>query len=286
MSAAGLFIPPMFTFPQQKAAILELLEGASPESNAEFYSTGSMQSNLLIKWFNHFIIFAKPTKEQPVLLQINGHATQTKSIEFIDLARVNHVTLPSLPPHCAHRLQPLDVAFIGPISQYYSVEAKAWVKLHPEKSIRFNQIGKFFGAAYMKAAFHETAINGFKRTGIYPFNPNVFLDRIFKSSESMKTLQSKITDDQEPVTLLEIAASSAAYSTSAFEVSPKDIYPIIQTTRNRTSIFCNALFTDSLENEHCVQCAHCKNWAHDKCATAIADQTDFVDFICDYCIAL
>ena len=38
-------------------------------------------------WFRHFIAFAKPTNNKPVLIVLDGHATHTKNIEVIDLAR-------------------------------------------------------------------------------------------------------------------------------------------------------------------------------------------------------
>ena len=46
--------------------------------------SGWMQTDLLTDWFRHFIAFAKPTNNKPVLLVLDGH---TKSSEAIDLAR-------------------------------------------------------------------------------------------------------------------------------------------------------------------------------------------------------
>ncbi|CAG4981196.1 unnamed protein product [Parnassius apollo] len=64
----------------------------------------------------------KPRKENPVLLVLDGHATHTKNLEAIELTCAYGVIMLCLPPHCAHRLQPLDVGFMGPLSTFYSQE--------------------------------------------------------------------------------------------------------------------------------------------------------------------
>ena len=44
------------------------------------------------------------------------------NMEVIDLARANEVVLLCLPPHCSHKMQPLDVSFMKPLSIYYNQE--------------------------------------------------------------------------------------------------------------------------------------------------------------------
>ncbi|KAF2897561.1 hypothetical protein ILUMI_08616 [Ignelater luminosus] len=47
---------------------------------------------------------------------------QTKNLEVINYARDNGAILLCYPPHCTHRLQALDVAFMKPLSGYYEDE--------------------------------------------------------------------------------------------------------------------------------------------------------------------
>ena len=45
--------------------------------------------------------------------------TGHKSLELIELARRNHVTLLTIPPHTRHRLQALDISFFRPLKKAY-----------------------------------------------------------------------------------------------------------------------------------------------------------------------
>ena len=141
-----------------------------------------MQTNLLTDWFRHFIACAKPTAARPVLLMLDGHSTHTKNVELIDLARENNVHIICLPPHCTNRLQPLDVSFMKPLSCYYDEAVRIWLRSHPGRVVTIHQIALLFRGAYLKAATAITAVNGFRKTGIVPFNPAVFNDADFAGS--------------------------------------------------------------------------------------------------------
>ena len=183
MSASGSYMPTMFVFPRQRAKP-ELLDDAPPGTSAEYHSSGWMQKDIFVKWFERFISFSKPTKEKPVLLLLDGHATHTKSLELINMARENNVILLCFPQHCTHRMQPLDVSFMAPLSQYYSEEVRKWLQSHPGRVVTINQIGKLYGAAFMRAASVEMAVNGFRKTGIFPLDSNVFPDWMFEPAET------------------------------------------------------------------------------------------------------
>ncbi|XP_050313145.1 uncharacterized protein LOC126748156 [Anthonomus grandis grandis] len=48
--------------------------------------------------------FAKPSKDRPILLLLDGHSSHTKKLEVINYARKHGVILICYPPHCTHRL--------------------------------------------------------------------------------------------------------------------------------------------------------------------------------------
>lgn len=50
--------------------------------------------------------------------------------------------------------------------------------------ITLYEIGELFGSAYQRAATTQTAVNGFKATGICPFNSNIFPDELFRPAET------------------------------------------------------------------------------------------------------
>jgi hypothetical protein len=75
-------------------------------------------------WFRKFVAFSGALKESLMLLLLDGHASHTKGIDLIDLAREKGVVLLFYPPHCTHKLQPLDVDFMKPLSKYYEDEVR------------------------------------------------------------------------------------------------------------------------------------------------------------------
>lgn len=44
------------------------------------------------------------------------------------------------------------------------------------------EVGKLFAKAFSRAAVVETAVNGFRKTGVSPYNPDVFPDHLFEPS--------------------------------------------------------------------------------------------------------
>lgn len=182
-SAAGSYMPPMFIFPRKRMKP-ELLDGAPVGSWGECHESGWIQGHLFILWLKRFIEWSHASKEDPVLLLLDGHATHVKSIEVIDLARENGVVLLCFPPHCTHRLQPLDVGFMKPLSTYYSNEVKKWLRAHPGRVVTQFQTASLFGKAFIAAATMTTAVNSFRSTGIWPLEPNIFTDADFAPAET------------------------------------------------------------------------------------------------------
>lgn len=130
MSAAGSFIPPLFIFPRKRMKD-ELMDQAT--SIAVAHETGWMQSHIFVTWFKHFLKHANPSETRPVLLILDGHKTHINNLPFIEIARANFVTVICLPPHCSHRMQPLDVSFTKPLITYYTQAVECWLRSHPDR---------------------------------------------------------------------------------------------------------------------------------------------------------
>jgi hypothetical protein len=119
----------------------------------------------------------------PVLLILDGHSTHTQNLDLVIMARANGVHILCLPPQSTHRLQPLDVSFMKPLSLSYDDNVRSWLRNHPGQLVTMFQIGAIFGNAYVRAATMQTAISGFRATGICPFDRNLFQDSDFAGSE-------------------------------------------------------------------------------------------------------
>ena len=97
----------------------------------------------------------------------------------------------SLPPHTSHKMQPLDITFFKPLKTYYHQNIEQWLRTHPGRGVTMFQLSKLFGIAYGKAATVSIAVNGFRKSGIFPCNPLVFNDSDFCPAE--------VTDRPNPI---------------------------------------------------------------------------------------
>lgn len=88
----------------------------------------------------------------------------------------------STPPHTTHKLQPLDSTFFIPFKAAFASASSAWMRRNPAARITDYDIAALVDEAFSRAARLDIAQNGFKCTGIYPFNPDIFTDVDFLPS--------------------------------------------------------------------------------------------------------
>ena len=103
------------------------------------HSSGWMTSDNFLVFIKHFVQVVKCTKEHPVLLLLDNHDSHT-SIQTIDFCKENGVVLLSFPPHCSHKLQPLDRSVFGPLKKYYSSVCDSFLKSRPGKPVTMYDI--------------------------------------------------------------------------------------------------------------------------------------------------
>lgn len=180
MSSGGTYVPPAIIFPRKRFNPL-LYDGAPLGTLKLHNESGYMTGDLFVTWMRHFINHVRPNSEMKALLILDGHASH-KSYESLELAKQNSVVLLCLPAHCTHHLQPLDVAFFGPLHKYYNQAVTQWLKTNPGRTVSIYQVAKFLNQAYEKTATREIASSGFRATGISPWNPNIFPDHVFLPS--------------------------------------------------------------------------------------------------------
>jgi len=147
------------------------------------HPSGWMQMDIFGQWFYHFLTTSGASKLNPVLLILDGHSTHVRNLSVINKARDRGVVIVCLPPHCSHKIQPLDVSFMKPLSTYYNTEVTKWLRSHPGRTVSVFQIAQLLTPAFQKAATAQTAANGFRKTGLWPVNRDIFEDHEFAPSE-------------------------------------------------------------------------------------------------------
>lgn len=180
ISATGFYLPPLLVF-ARKRMLPELVERAPPGTVGFCSDNGWSNCDIFVSFLKHFNLHAKPSKEVPALLIVDNHKTHV-SLEAIKFCRDNNIIMVGFPPHTSHRLQPLDVSFFGPLKSYYSQACDNFMVTHPGQPITDKKVGEILSNAYFKAATVGNAVNGFKESGIEPYNPMVFSEHDFAAA--------------------------------------------------------------------------------------------------------
>ncbi|XP_069705676.1 uncharacterized protein [Periplaneta americana] len=181
MSASGFFVPPMLIYARKK--LMESLTfGAPPNTIFRCQDKGWMDSDTFCEWIRHFIRTVKPSPQERVLLILDGHSSHTQSLKAIEICRQYGVIMLSLPSHCMHRLQSLDVSFFKPLNTFMSAAISTKMRELPGQRLNVQHIASLVGVAFPRAANMQIAMNGFRHTGLWPVDRNVFSEADFAPS--------------------------------------------------------------------------------------------------------
>ena len=222
MNPSGHFIPPLFVFPRKNMKA-ELMDGTPLGSVSACHPSGWIQSDIFTQWFRHFIKYTKPSAEDPVVLVLDGHYSHTRNLDVINLARENHIEIICLPPHSSHRMQPLDVAFMGPLKTFYCQEIEKWLRANPGRIVTVYQIGQLFGNAYRRAATGEIAASGFRAAGLFPCDRNVFKPSDFPFATEDEASNSAAASTSRQTSSSPLSMSPPRPTTSQEQVRPSDL---------------------------------------------------------------
>ena len=176
VSASGNSVPPMMIFGGRKRRNPALTQDAPQGTIGAVSQNGWVNSELFAEWLRHFVDHAGPTQERRSLLIMDNHSSHI-SLDVIATARKNGVDIVSIPPHCSHVVQPLDVTVYGPLKKAWARQIKYFHDTQPGRHITDMDIGKLFSKAYNIVFRNQEIIrNGFEATGIYPYNPDRVLE--------------------------------------------------------------------------------------------------------------
>ena len=88
----------------------------------------------VLEVMKHIVKHTRCSVQQPILLTLDNHESHI-SIAVLDFAKQNGIVMLSFPPHCSHKLQPLDRSVFGPLKKFVAVAQDAWMKNHPGQSM-------------------------------------------------------------------------------------------------------------------------------------------------------
>jgi hypothetical protein len=213
VNAMGHAIPPFFILPRVRYNERFVREGPVGSVGAAHKSGWMTKENFML-FLRHFVRYSKCTPTLPTLLLLDNHESHI-SIEAVQFSKDNGVVMLSFPPHCSHKLQPLDLTVYGPLKRYYNSFSDAWCRNHPGQPMNTLDIPGLLRQAFPLAMTPSNIQAGFRAAGIFPYNPHVFTDDEF--------LPARATDRPEPVNeVMNIEASTATNAATPLPSSSTD----------------------------------------------------------------
>ncbi|XP_052340158.1 uncharacterized protein LOC118361090 [Oncorhynchus keta] len=162
-----------------------------------------------------FLEHAKHTKvslERKEVLHLDNHRSHL-SISSIDFCRRSGIVLLSFPQHRSHKLQPLDRSVYGPLKKMMNSASDAWMRVNSRKAMTIYDIPGLPGATT------PTNIQaGFRFTGIWPYNLDIFQECDFAPS--------LVTDHPAPADTMALPAASQVTSSATSQATvPNTVQP-------------------------------------------------------------
>jgi hypothetical protein len=137
----------------------------------------------------HFIKYSNANIGNKQLLVMDSHDSHL-SVEGLELAKASGVIILALPPNTSNKTQPLDRTVFGPFKTYYGNSCNSWMMSNAGKPLSIYQVAELAGNAWERAANPTNIKAGFRVSGIWPYDRDVFSDASF--------LPSTVTDRADP----------------------------------------------------------------------------------------
>ena len=183
VSASGQVLPPFMVYPRKRPVPEKLKEGAYPNTVFCVSESGWITKDLFFEWFKMFTQRIPPAR--PVLLVLDGHGSHI-TIEVIEYARSNNIHMLCLPSHTSHILQPLDVGVFKSFKSFFSKACRQYMAKNVGRVITEDILASVVGSAIAQSHTPLNILGGFKKAGIYPFNPGEVIDRQLAPSKALK----------------------------------------------------------------------------------------------------
>jgi hypothetical protein len=102
---------------------------------------------------------------------MDGHSSHV-TVEVVRRVCAVGLHLLTLPFHCSHAMQPLDVAIFKPFKGAFRVYRDAWTLQNRDKGAQKEILASWTSKALKHALMMENIQARFRKTGIYPLDPS------------------------------------------------------------------------------------------------------------------
>ena len=168
VSACGQAIPPFVIF-DAKSLNMEWRKNEISGTSYGLSDKGWVDTELFKGWLtDHLLKYAVGAR--PLLVLLDGHSSHYQP-DLIRYAKEHDIILFCLPPHTTHESQPLDVSVFKSLKKNWQDVCHEYMQSNPGKVVTKYQFSDLLNKAWSKTMTPSTICAGFKKCGIFPFNP-------------------------------------------------------------------------------------------------------------------
>lgn len=176
-NAIGSAIPPMILF-KGKRLKPEFNDNLPPGSLVKMTPKGCMTTETFVDFINHL---HKYRTSGPCLLIFDG-AKCHLDFTIVEEAEKCGITLYCLPSNTTHELQPMDKSVYRSFEHHWDQELIKYVSQHPERTLNKTSFNVILSQVWPKCMTITNISNGFRATGLYPYNPDAIPEEAFAPS--------------------------------------------------------------------------------------------------------
>ena len=195
INAVGQSIPPVFIIPRLRWNPI-FMRNTIFGCKGILQANGWMNGECFVQTLQHVHEKSGSSVENKILL-IMDNAECHMNIHVVEFALKHGIVIVTLPPHTTDKLQPLDVSVFGPFKTYMRVILSEYSLMRPNEHITVHQLPEFASEAWTKASTPSNILGGFRSTGIWPINRNIFPDDAFVGAQVTERPAPPVNSDGE-----------------------------------------------------------------------------------------
>lgn len=197
-SADGNLTPPMVIFPNKRLPA-EITSKIPGDWGVGLSENGWMNSDIFYEYIKNVLHphLVKIGTTFPVILFVDGHKSHL-TYAVSELCSTLQIVLIALYPNCTRLLQPADVAAFKPLKTEWQKTVLEWRRTNPSQALTKIQFVPLLKTTIEKSIKPQTIINGFRATGICPWNEDaVDYSKCLGTKDTKRTNSSDIIRDKE-----------------------------------------------------------------------------------------